>query len=435
MNKILVVAKSEFLTAVRSEGFIVGVLLMPVLTGFSILITAFSEKHVDVADRYFAVVDQTGDLYPVLAAKANERNLEIEGAAAGTSPQAKFIPTRHAIETRPSEEVRLELSEKIRRGDLFAFVELPQNLLGSEGPASQKIVYYSDKPTYDDLRIWIGAVINEEMLKRRLGAAGLTESDYRQLSAKVDSEHRGLASRTETGEIQSATEVDKVKTFLVPLALMFALFLVVMSATPQLLNGVLEEKMLRVSELILGSVTPFELMLGKLLATTGVSCVLATLYLTGGFIVTANAGHADAVPAHLFLFFVLFMVLAVLIFGSIFLAIGAACSELKDAQGLMTPAMLILLLPMFLWHPVLKHPDSTLAVVASLFPPSTPMLMLMRLSSHPAPPVWQVVLSIVLTTASTIACVWAAGKIFRIGILSQGKTPSIRELFRWVTHP
>jgi ABC-2 type transport system permease protein len=108
---------------------------------------------------------------------------------------------------------------------------------------------------------------------------------------------------------------------------------------------------------------------------------------------------------------------------------------MKDAQGLMAPAMVLLMLPIFVWIPVLKHPDSTLSVAASLFPPATPMLMLLRLASHPSPPAWQVILGIVLTSASTIACVWAAGKIFRIGILSQGKTPSIRELIRWVVNP
>ena len=125
----------------------------------------------------------------------------------------------------------------------------------------------------------------------------------------------------------------------------------------------------------------------------------------------------------------------VFFFGSVFIAIGAACSELKDAQSLMAPAMIVLMLPIFVWMPVLKNPDGGLAVAASLFPPATPMLMLLRLSANPPPPGWQVILGIVLTAASTLVCVWAAGKIFRIGILSQGKTPSFRELIRWVTTP
>jgi len=99
----------------------------------------------------------------------------------------------------------------------------------------------------------------------------------------------------------------------------------------------------------------------------------------------------------------------------------------------MAPAMMILMLPMFVWVPILKQPNSTLAVVASLFPPSTPMLMLLRLASHPQPPAWQVALGVALTTACTIFCVWAAGRIFRIGILSQGKSPSLREILRWIT--
>jgi ABC-type Na+ efflux pump permease subunit len=81
---------------------------------------------------------------------------------------------------------------------------------------------------------------------------------------------------------------------------------------------------------------------------------------------------------------------------------------------------------------VLQNPASPLSVGMSLFPPASPFLMLMRLALRPAPPAWQVALSVVLTTATALVCVWAAGKIFRTGLLMQGKAPSFRELLRWV---
>ncbi len=128
----------------------------------------------------------------------------------------------------------------------------------------------------------------------------------------------------------------------------------------------------------------------------------------------------------------LFLVLAVLLFGSLYMAVGAACSELKDAQSLMMPIVLLSVLPMLVWTAVLRNPASPLSVGMSLFPFATPFLMLMRLGLQPSPPVWQVVLSVVLTTATAILCVWAAGKIFRTGLLMQGKPPSLREMARWV---
>jgi ABC-2 type transport system permease protein len=435
MKKIFVVAKSEFITSVKSKGFIIGVLLMPILVGISIGVETFSRKHVDVSDRKFAVIDDSGQLYPVLEAEADAENQRL--AATPETPRPKKFPTRVLPESRPREEIRLELSEKIRRGELFAFVEIPAEAVkDARAPGDKvKITYYSDKPTDEDLRYWIAGIVNEAMLQRRMAAANLKREDYDRLTAKIDSEHRSLASRAASGAIQGAAEVDKFRTQALPVILMFLLWMVVMSAAPQLLNSAIEEKMIRVSEVILGSVTPFELMMGKLVASAGVSSVLAALYLIGGAVVALKLGHPEYIPYSLLPYFVLFMLLAVLFFGSIFIAIGAACTELKDVQGLMAPAMIILMLPIFVWMPVLKHPDSTLAIASSLFPPATPMLMLLRLSAHPSPPAWQVILGIVLTSASTIFGVWAAGKIFRIGILSQGKTPSIRELIRWLRSP
>ena len=93
----------------------------------------------------------------------------------------------------------------------------------------------------------------------------------------------------------------------------------------------------------------------------------------------------------------LFLVLAILLYGSLYMAVGAACNELKDAQSLMMPVMLLSMFPAFVWMAVLRNPSSPLSVGLSLFPPASPFLMLMRLALRPAPPVWQVGLSVVLT--------------------------------------
>src|SRR5271157_3061881 len=121
-----------------------------------------------------------------------------------------------------------------------------------------------------------------------------------------------------------------------------------------------------------------------------------------------------------------------LLYGSLYTAVGAACSEVKDAQSLMMPVMLLSMIPVFVWTAVLKNPASPLSVGMSLFPPASPFLMLMRLALRPAPPAWQVALSVVLTTLTAMAIVGAAGKVFRTGLLMQGKPPSFVELARWV---
>jgi len=146
----------------------------------------------------------------------------------------------------------------------------------------------------------------------------------------------------------------------------------------------------------------------------------------------AYYGYANILSPGLIAALALFLFLAILLYGSLYTAVGAACSELKDAQSLMMPVMLLSMIPVFVWIAVLKNPASPLSVGMSLFPPASPFLMLMRLALRPAPPAWQVALSVVLTTLTAMAIVGAAGKIFRTGLLMQGKPPSFVELARWV---
>jgi ABC-2 type transport system permease protein len=125
------------------------------------------------------------------------------------------------------------------------------------------------------------------------------------------------------------------------------------------------------------------------------------------------------------------MALAVLMFGSIFIAIGASVTDMKEAQSMMGPLMLLLMSPMFVWFNVVREPNSTMALVLSLIPPMTPMLMIVRQSVPPGIPIWQPLTGIVLVLVATLICVFAAGRIFRVGMLMQGKGAKVSEMARW----
>jgi ABC-type Na+ efflux pump permease subunit len=190
--------------------------------------------------------------------------------------------------------------------------------------------------------------------------------------------------------------------------------------------------MSRISEVLIGSVTPFELMMGKLFGSASVSLLLACVYLAGGLAVANHWGYAQLIAPAMLAWFLLFLILALFIFGSIFIAIGAACSDLKDAQNMMTPAMLILMLPAVTWFAVARAPDSTMAFTLSMIPTATPFLMLMRIAVPPGPPLWQVLVSVAITALTVVAAIYAAGKIFRTGLLMQGKAATLGEMWRWV---
>jgi ABC-2 type transport system permease protein len=172
--------------------------------------------------------------------------------------------------------------------------------------------------------------------------------------------------------------------------------------------------------------------MGKLLACASVSILLAAIYIVGGLVMAGSYGYAGAITPAMMGWFMLYLFMAVLLFGAIFIAIGAACNDLKDSQNMMTPALIFLMVPVFTWAAVLRAPDSPLSMALSLFPTATPFLMLLRIALQPGPPLWQVLLSVVLMGATTVFVVWAAGRIFRTGILMQGKSATVGEMIRWV---
>jgi ABC-2 type transport system permease protein len=314
---------------------------------------------------------------------------------------------------------------------VFAFVEIPAEAI-KEGGRKAPIRYYSSSPTYNALPNWLDAVINQSINAHKLQTAGVDLMLLKTLNEKTPFESLGLLRQGADGKAAAAERVDRIRTMAIPVVLMTLMFMVIMSSASPLLNSVMEEKLTRISEVLLGSVTPFELMLGKLLGSLAVSVVLTLVYMAVGMVAARYWGYGNALPPSIAAWFVIYLIMAMLMFGAAFMAIGAACNDLKDAQSMMTPIMLAFILPFLVWNQVLQHPDSLVSVVMSLIPIATPMLMLLRLSIQPAPPLWQVGLSLVLTLSTSLLFVWAAGKVFRTGILMQGKSASLGEMIRWV---
>jgi ABC-2 type transport system permease protein len=438
LKKIWVIASTEFGSAIRTKAFLIGVMAVPVMIGLSIGVQRFMTERVDTRTRTFAVVDRTGVLYGAIerAARAyNERARDTKDQAV----HPRLEPSQARVDAADG-ATALELSDRIRRGELDAYVMIPAAAMqaadrGSDG--SPAVEYHSDNPNDDVLRNWVIATVNAEVRARRLRGAGMDAAAVERLSRPLPLDNLGLVELDPNAPpgstaIRPAEKVDPIRTRVVPVVLVFVMFLLIMTTTPHLLNSVIEEKMSKISEVLLGSVTPFELMMGKLLGNAGIAMVLAGLYLGGGYAVAAYHGYADAVAPGLLAALLLYLVLAILLYGSLYMAVGAACNDLKDAQSLMMPVMLLSMLPLLVWRAIVMNPSSALSAGLSLFPPASPFLMLMRMAMKPSPPAWQVGLSIVGTALTALFCVWAAAKIVRTGLLMQGKAPSYRELARWV---
>lgn len=429
MNRIFTVAEMEFLTLVRTKAFLIGILMMPVLIAVSIGFQVYAERHTDIERRAFAVIDHTGTLYEPLAAAAAARNAEQGEGEAQTGPH--FVPERADASAASPEALKLQLSDRVRAEELFAFVEIPPDAL-SGGDEAGDIRYYTASPSYDRLPDWIEGVLNDEIARQRFTQSGIDPALVTKLNARTDLTSFGLVEAQVDGTIGDARETDPIATFVMPFVFLFLMFMSVMTGAQHLLNAIVEEKMSKISEVLVGSIEPFKLLMGKLLGVTAVSILLAGIYFAGGVFWIFQSGRWDLLRWDLFGWFFLFLVCAVLMYGSIFLALGSACSDLKDAQSMLQPAILLIMLPYLASFAVIRAPESSLAVGMSMFPTLTPFIMMMRMAIPPGPPMWQVLAAVGIVLATTTLFVWAAGRIFRVGILMQGKAPNLPEVLKWI---
>lgn len=209
------------------------------------------------------------------------------------------------------------------------------------------------------------------------------------------------------------------------------MFVVVIVGAVPLLQGVIEEKQQRIAEVLLGSVKPFDLMAGKVLGLVGTSATLIALYMLGGFWGLAHAGLSGFIPFHILPWFILFQVLSVLMYGSLYIAIGASVNEPKELQSLMLPLNLIGVLPILVLANVMQNPNGPIATIGTWFPLSSPIVTITRMAVPPGIPLTQVLGAAAVVLAATVVLVYAAGRVFRVGILMQGKPPRLADLLRW----
>jgi len=438
MRKVLVVAVREYQAAVRSKGFIITLVAMPILMGGGLVGQKLLEGRVDLTEKRVAVLDYSGRLFDALARAAEERNESTEVFRVDADGSRRQVGPRFVVEyiASPAEDplqAQFELSERVRQEGVLGFVIIPETIIqtGKE-PAAATIEYYSNRPTYFDFPRWLESEVNRQVQEIRLQSANVDPDLVRAATTPVDVTSLGLVSRDADGRLLQAEETNRAASLLVPVGLMMLMFMVIMIGAQPLLQSVLEEKMQRIAEVLLGSVSPFQLMLGKLLGVVGTSLTITAVYLVGGVGALEGAGFGSLLASDVVWWFVLYSALAVLLYGAVFAAVGAAVTDMKEAQSLIMPVMLVLASPFFIWLHIVREPGSNFALAVSLFPPATPLLMPMRQAVPPGIPLWQPCVGIVLVLLATFLCVFAAGRIFRVGILMQGQGARLGQMLRWI---
>ena len=238
-----------------------------------------------------------------------------------------------------------------------------------------------------------------------------------------------VQSRTVTASGENAT--NQFLNMMMPFALMGLMLMSVLMSGVYLMTTTVEEKTNRVMEVLLSAVSPMELMGGKILGQLGVGLLMLVLYLGLSVMALASFASLGMLDPWLIVYLLVFFLLAYASIGAFMAAIGSAVNEMRDAQGLMMPVTMMMMIPWLLWLPISRDPNSMLAIVLSFVPPVSSFIMMLRLASTTPPPAWQAILSIIVGAAGAYASVWIASRVFRIGLLMYGKPPSFATLVKW----
>ncbi|MBN1116436.1 MAG: ABC transporter permease [Bacteroidales bacterium] len=433
MYKILILALREYKTAIRTKAFIIGLVITPIFMGGSLFVMAFFQDRVDVDSKEIVVIDHTNMLSSALVEAAEYHNKhEVFDSARGKKTKPEYNLEVVAPDSSDLLAQRLALSERVKNKQLHAFVEIgPDVVFPKNDPEKAKVKYYSENSFMDDIRGWMNWPLNNKIRQLRIAELGLDQQEVKNMFDWVEVSGMGLLTAESIGQGDNdAKESNPIETILIPYVFLMLIFMmIIMSAVP-LLTSVMEEKTERIAEVLLGSVTPFQFMMGKVIGSLSVSLTGALIYVVGGILVVNQLDYSSYVPFDLLPWFFVYMLLSVVMFGSIMAALGSACNDSKDAQALQFPAMLPIILPMFVMMPVLREPLGSFATGLSLFPPFTPMLMLVRQATPVSIPMWQPIVGLIGVVLFTILSIWLGSKIFRTMILIQGKKPNLINIIK-----
>jgi ABC-type Na+ efflux pump permease subunit len=242
----------------------------------------------------------------------------------------------------------------------------------------------------------------------------------------VDERDIDLSGRT-SGEERSR----EAATF-IPMIFVYALIIGISAQSQTLLTSTIEEKSNRLVEVLLSSVSPWDLMAGKILGLVAATLTLMGIWTAGGAFFVHRQGWEALVRDEVFAWFLVYLVAAIVFYSTFIAAIGSAVTEIKEANNLMVPVWVVIMIPAFLMFFVGRHPDLLWVRLLSYVPFFTPFLMVNRIASVVPPGPVELAASLVLMAASCWGATWLAARVFRVGILLYGKAATPRELWRWL---
>ena len=473
MPKTLLVALREFKATALTRAFILAVVLAPLLMiTLGVLGPLLFNPKPPPLSGTIAIIDAEGHVAKAatfefspesirrrIAGMARDKAEAVSGLADDPSQQIGRNARSMSANTQEFEiNLRLDpghapgeleaLKARLADGDLVAIVsaasasDTPTSGPGS-APSTESQPPSDSKTPHINSRLFIPSNMNikhtgliEDLVqasvaRARIDNAGLDVDTIRDLARAPEPETVRVGK---DGTERSEGQGTKVFKMMVPMAFMMLIWMGAFVSANYLLTTTIEEKSNKVMEVLLSALSPMQLMTGKILGQAAVGLVMVGMYLAMGITALVGFAAADLIEWQTVAYFGLYYIMAYFMIASIMAAIGSAVNELREAQSLMTPAMLLLMIPLMLWLPISTSPNGMLATVTSFIPPLIPFVMILRVAGSEPIPMWQILLSFGIGFPAMVGMVWMSAKIFRVGVLMYGKPPSPLELLKWVRY-
>lgn len=433
MHKIWAVTKREFLDKVRTKAFVIGTILFPVIMVGMTLLPVFLERR-ETEPKRIAVVDAaTGDV----GAKVTE-------ALAAAKREGQPGIARYSVSRVPAQgradAVRDSLVALTGVHDAGAESLDGILVLTDESVDTGRIPYLGvNVGSMSEMRK-LESELQTALRQERLRRAGIDVFVGMKASRPVDVITQKVTSGKLTGESGTAS-------FLLAYIMGFVLYIAMILYGVQVMNSVMEEKVNRIAEVLASSVKPFELMLGKILGVCGAALLQLGLWGTTAMLVTTyrvplgrlvgaspeslSSMKAPNIQPDLLAVFLVYFVLGFMLFAAVYAAVAAMCNSQQEAQQAVAPVNLCIVAGFLAMFALLSEPTGSLARTLSLIPILAPFVVPVRYSLAPVP-AGELLLSVGLLVASVLLVAWIAGRIYRVGILSYGKKPKLKELWAWV---
>jgi ABC-2 type transport system permease protein len=438
MNKIWIIIQREFLVRVKKKSFIILTILMPFLMVGIVALPVWLSTLKSGEVTNVSVVDLTGAYESFFSENEEDITFRI---------------------VQPSGEMQEQVRQLLDQGSNVV-------MYCQGGVTDGNVTLYSDSEVPKSVERCISRRLTNELRKAHL--AEYNVSDVDRVTQIVNEEYnvRTVRLDKEGGETESSSDIASF----IGLMLALLIYMFILSYGGMVMQGVSEEKTNRIMEIMVSSVKPFQLMMGKIIGVAlvglfqcliwvvlvsvlftaagtlfGISSMASPEAMTVGMNLPSEAVAASNAPVaeimnilhgmnllQMVLLFILYFIGGYLLFASIFAAIGASINEQADSQQFMMPIIILFIFALYAGMFSIENPDGPLAFWCSLIPLTSPVVMMVRLPFDV--PMWQIVLSLALLYGTALLIVWLSAKIYRVGILMYGKKPSFKEMMKWIKY-